>query len=78
MATATVMNGLVMGSLAMDGARARLWLAQRRRDGDGWLDTTQRRRSDVTAMDGLMATEMNDSAKDGLAMDGAMAWQWTA
>jgi hypothetical protein len=77
-ATATVMNGLVMDGLAMDGARARLWLAWRQRDSDGRLDATQRRRRDVTAIDGSMATAMNNSATDGLAMDGAMAWQWTA
>jgi hypothetical protein len=78
MATATVMNGSVMDGSAMDGARARLWSAPRQRGGDGWLDATQWQRSNATAMDGSMATAMNDSAMDGLAMDGAMAWRWTA
>jgi hypothetical protein len=51
-------------------------------DGDakamGGLTATRRQRSDATAMDGLMATAMNDSAMNGSAMDGAMAWRWTA
>jgi hypothetical protein len=55
--------------------------------GYGWLDgdakamdgltATRQQWSDATVMDGLMAMAINDLATDGLAMDGAMAWQWT-
>jgi hypothetical protein len=34
-------------------------------------------RGDAAVMNGLTATAMNE-AMDGLAMDGAMTWQWTA
>jgi hypothetical protein len=57
--------------------------------GDGWLGNglrkglamdgmtaMQRRWNDPTAMDDSTATEINDLAMDGSAMDGVMAGQW--
>jgi hypothetical protein len=48
------------------------WLEGNTKTMDG-LTATRWRWSDETAMDGLMATGMNNLAMDGSAMDGTMA-----
>jgi hypothetical protein len=63
-------NGWRKG-LAMDGLTLMQW--QWRAWSATWWG-----RGNAMAMDGLMVTAMNGSATDGSAMDGAMAWRWTA
>ncbi len=68
-------NGWLSNELLGNG---RLGDGQRKDLAMDGLTAMQRQWSDLTTMDSLMAMAMNGLAMDSSAINGTMAWRWTA